>query len=284
MSDAASIERLRAPFGVEARGLDLAAPDCTREEFDALRRAFDDHHLLLLRGPVISGEAQISFVARFGPLIAERGLWGYVSNVREDGIVREGPLLFHSDFAFTQSPVWAISLHAWEVPSSGSTTMFARATADSLPADLRARLDGKRVVNLYDFGRPDDQPMRLAEAAPGSPHTEHPIIRRHPRTGVEVVMANELHTDHVVGVPAAESAALLADLFAALYDDSNTYRHEWSVGDLVLWDNVALHHGRRGFDPAERRTLQRVTLGLHTPSESVPGLADLLAAAHTRLS
>src|SRR6478752_7788841 len=113
MSDAASIERLRAPFGVEARGLDLAAPDCTREEFDALRRAFDDHHLLLLRGPVISGEAQISFVARFGPLIAERGLWGYVSNVREDGIVREGPLLFHSDFAFTQSPVWAISLHAW---------------------------------------------------------------------------------------------------------------------------------------------------------------------------
>ena len=97
-------------------------------------------------------------------------------------------------------------------------------------------------------------------------------------------MANELHTDHVVGVPAAESAALLADLFAALYDDSNTYRHEWSVGDLVLWDNVALHHGRRGFDPAERRTLQRVTLGLHTPSESVPGLADLLAAARTRSS
>ena len=246
-----------------------------------MRRVFDEHHLLLVRGPVVSGEAQTAFVARFGPLIAERGLWGYVSNARDDGIVREGPLLFHSDFAFTQMPVWGISLHALEIPPSGSTTMFANAMAAALPADLRRRLDGKRVLNVYDFGRPDDRPMRLDEVDPRSPRTEHPIIGAHPRSGAEVVMANELHTDHVVGVPPAESAALLADLFAVLYDDANVYEHHWAVGDLVLWDNVAVHHGRRGFPPAERRTLQRVTLGLYTPSESVPGLAELLAAARS---
>ena len=89
---------------------------------------------------------------------------------------------------------------------------------------------------------------------------------------------DRLHSERIVGVGAAESDALLADLFDVLYDDANTYAHEWAVGDLVVWDNVALHHGRRDFPRAEARTLQRVTLGLYTPSEAVPDLADLLAA------
>jgi taurine dioxygenase len=93
-------------------------------------------------------------------------------------------------------------------------------------------------------------------------------------------MANELHTERILGVSAADSDALLADLFDVLYDDTNTYSHSWAVGDLVLWDNVALHHGRRDFPRTEARPLQRVTLGLYTPAEAVPGLAGLLAASN----
>ena len=53
-------------------------------------------------------------------------------------------------------------------------------------------------------------------------------------------------------------------------------RPEWAVGDLVLWDNVALHHGRPAFDRREARTLQRVALGNYTAVELVPNLAELL--------
>lgn len=274
------VERLAGPVGVEVRGLHLTDPSplTGRGAIDAMRAALDDRHLLLIRGPVLSGEAQTRFVARFGPLIAERALWGYVSNVREGGIVREGPLRFHSDFAFTPTPVWAISLHALDVPASGSTTTFANATAAVLPADLRARLEGKSVVNVYDFGGTDAEPMRRQRLHPRSPRAEHPVLAPHPRTGATVVMANELHSERIVGVGAAESEALLADLFAVLYDDANTYAHDWAVGDLIVWDNVALHHGRPDFPRAEARTLQRVTLGLYTPAEAVPDLADLLAA------
>ena len=89
-------------------------------------------------------------------------------------------------------------------------------------------------------------------------------------------MANEMHTDHIVGVSRPESDALLADLFAVLYDDANTLEHRWTAGDLLLWDNIALHHGRRDIPRDEQRTLQRVTLGLYTPTELVPNLAELL--------
>ncbi len=263
---------LRAPTGLTSRW--------TRDDMDLMRAEWDRRHLLLVRGAVLSGEEQVAFVARFGPLLAERQAWGHVSNVRADGIVREGALLFHSDFAFTPWPVWGISLHALDLPARGSSTLFADAVraAAELPPDLRARLDGREVVNVYDFHRPDDQRMRLDEVDPRSPRCRVPALGRHPRTGQEVIFANELHTDHVVGLPADESEAVLADLFDVLYDDRHCYEHRWELGDLLLWDNISLHHGRRDIPRDEPRTLQRVTIGPYTPAECVPGLEDLLSS------
>jgi taurine dioxygenase len=268
--------------GVDVLDVDLAAGVDRAGDalpIDDLRSAFADRSLLRFADQKLSGEQQVAFVARFGPLLAERRLWGYVSNVRDDGIVREGALLFHSDFAFTRMPVQAISLHALEIPSSGAPTLFAdaRRAAALLPADLRSRLEGHRVLNLYDFSAPGGQPMRRKTVRPGSPSFEHSILAPHPRTGDEVVMANEMHSDSIVGLPAAESDALLRDLFAVLYDDSNVLRYDWSVGDLVLWDNIAVQHGRPDFPEDEPRTLQRVVLGDYTPGELVPNLEQLLA-------
>jgi taurine dioxygenase len=261
-------------------GVEVVGPATSMAEIDELRRALDERHLLLVRAGTFTPEAHLAFVARFGPIVPERNIWGYVSNVREGGIVPEGALLFHSDFAFTASPVLAISLHALETPADGSPTLFADAAraVDSLPADLRARLEDRRVLNVYDFTLPNDRPMRVAEADPRSPRQEHPVIGRHPRTGAQVVMANQMHTDCIVGAPRAESEALLSDLFAVVYDPSNVYEHRWAIGDLVLWDNIALHHGRRDIPRDEPRTLQRLTVGSYTPAELVPNLEELLAA------
>jgi taurine dioxygenase len=269
-------------IGVDVLDVDLAAGVDRAGEtlpIDDLRSAFAERSLLRFADQKLSGEQQVAFVARFGPLLAERRLWGYVSNVRDDGIVPEGALLFHSDFAFTRMPVQAISLHALEIPAAGAPTLFAdaRRAAALLPADLRKRLDGRRVLNMYDFSAPGDQPMRRDMIRPGSPGFEHPVLAPHPRTGDEVVMANQMHSDSIVGLPPAESAALLRDLFAVLYDDGNILRYEWSVGDLVVWDNIAVQHGRPDFPVNEPRTLQRVVLGDYTPGELVPNLEQLLA-------
>src|SRR5262249_53659990 len=107
--------------------------------------------------------------------------------------------------------------------------------------------------------------------------TERPFVGAHPRTHVPVLNANLMHTDRVVGLAPDESEALLDDVFAVLYGADNVYEHRWEVGDLVMWDNIALQHGRPEFPLDETRTLQRVALGDKTPEEMVPNLAELLA-------
>jgi len=270
-------------FGTEAIGSDLSSErglssQWSLGEMEALRQEFDSRYLLLVRGECMTGAQQVAFVARFGPLLAERDLWSYVSNSRPDGIIREGGLLFHSDFAFTPHPVLGISLHCLEAPASGAPTRFidVEHAAQVLPADLRAALEGRSVLNVYDFHLPDDAPMRVENIRKKSPRCERPIFGIHPRTGTEVITANELHSDSIVGISTSEGRALLQDLFDVMYDSSNVIDHHWAVGDLLLWDNISLQHGRPAFDLAESRTLQRVTLGEYTPAELVEGLEELL--------
>lgn len=259
-------------LGTEVRG-----PASTAGDVDELRAALDQRHLLIRRGRVLSSVEQVAFTARFGPLVPDQPLWSYVSNTRPDGIIREGGLLHHADLAFTRAPLDAICLHAIEVPSDGAPTSFANAVraAANLPTGLRRRIEGRQALNVYDFRLPNDRPMRVGEIDPRSPRWAHPVLAEHPRTGVPVIMASELHTDSIVGLPRAESDALLADLFAVLYDDDNVYEHRWTVGDLVLWDNIALQHARRGVPSDEERTLRRTTVGAYTVRELVPDLHEL---------
>ena len=275
-------------FGTEVVGVDLScervlSSHWTLADMNSLRHEFDSRHLLFFRGGCMTGEQQVAFVARFGPLLAERNLWSYVSNSRPDGIIREGRLLFHSDFAFTPHPVLGISLHSLEAPASGAPTSFINVerAAKALPVDLRAALEGRSVLNVYDFHLPDDAPMRLENIRPNSPRCERPIFGTHPRTGTEVITASELHSDSIVGMSSKEGRALLRELFDFMYDASNVVEHHWVVGDLLLWDNISLQHGRPEFDLAESRTLQRVTLGQYTPAELVEGLNELLKVSAT---
>jgi len=53
---------------------------------------------------------------------------------------------------------------------------------------------------------------------------------------------------------------LLRDLTEHATQRENVYRHEWRVGDLVIWDNRATMHRARPFDDTKyRRALRRVT-------------------------
>jgi taurine dioxygenase len=271
---------LTPAMGTEVNDVDLRG-SFRADEIDLLRNEYDRRHLLLFRHQQLCGDEQVRFVSRFGPLIAEKRAWGYVSNVRPDGLVPEGGLLFHSDFAFAREPTLGLSLLALEIPPDGAPTAFANAVraVDHLPSVLRGQLEGRRVLNIYDFHWPGDQRVREHQLAPGSPRTEYPVIGPHPRTGVPVVFANEMHTDRIVGMDPAHSDAVLRELYTVLYGDDNVYEHRWQVGDLILWDNIALHHGRRTIPPDQPRTLQRVAIGNYTPTELVPNLAELLASA-----
>ena len=49
-------------------------------------------------------------------------------------------------------------------------------------------------------------------------------------------------TDHVVGMDPDEGRALLDDLLDRATTPDRVYRHEWQVGDVVIWDNRGVLH------------------------------------------
>jgi taurine dioxygenase len=247
-----------------------------------LQELFAARHLLVFPDQEISFEDQVRVVGYLGPVLPGGPEW--VSNVRENGLVPEGALLFHSDFIFTAEPSLGLCLYATEVPPRGCPTLFADAVgaAGRLPSELRARVRGRKALNVFDLS---DQrgDVRFREATLGpetplSPRYAHPVLMRHPTTGQELLSVNEMQTDRIIGLDGPESEETLEALWGLLYAPENTYSHHWRVGDLVVWDNIAVQHGRPAPPRDVPRTMRRVTMAERSVYDLVPGFAEARAA------
>jgi alpha-ketoglutarate-dependent taurine dioxygenase len=64
----------------------------------------------------------------------------------------------------------------------------------------------------------------------------------------------------VVGMAPAESDALLARLRAWTEKRDYVYRHQWRMGDMLIWDNTGTMHRVLPYDYGSGRMLRRVTL------------------------
>jgi taurine dioxygenase len=247
-----------------------------------LQEAFAARHLLLFSDQDISFEDQVRLVGYLGPVLPGGPEW--VSNVRENGLVPDGVLLFHSDFIFTAEPSLGLCLYATEVPPGGSPTNFADAVgaARRLPPELRSRVLGREALNVFDLsdqrGDVRFREAALGPATPLSPRYAHPVLMRHPTTGQELLSVNEMQTDRIIGMDGPESEETLEALWALLYAPENTYSHHWRVGDLVIWDNIAVQHGRPAPPRDVPRTMRRVTMAEHSVFDLVPGFAEARAA------
>jgi len=86
---------------------------------------------------------------------------------------------------------------------------------------------------------------------------EHPVLFDPPHLDRPAVIASEQMTVHVVGVDEVEGDAFLEALYGHLYADDNVYTHHWEPNDIVVWDNIALHHSRPAAPGPEPRHLRR---------------------------
>jgi len=256
------------PFGVELH-LDLRE-ELTPEQAEELRRLYAEHDLLLLRAQHLTMEQQVRALEHLGPILhVDNGIIARDSPIGLGG----AELCFHSDYCYSPEPLHGISLHAIDVVDGETSTRFASGRRGYEQADpgLRERLAGRRALQV--FGARLDARNRLADLDPRLPNTAHPIVQPHPAGG-SFLFAPQMTTDSVLGLPDPESEALVAEVFAALYDDANVHEHLWCIGDLVIWNNVTVVHARADHSRVERRVLQRVTLGTKGYLDLYPWLAD----------
>jgi taurine dioxygenase len=259
---------LSAALGVELLGVDPGAEP--RPEVRTLaREALWEHGLVLVRGHELSLDEQLRFAEWFGPVNTRGYSFGadvemYISNSHEKGVARLGSLLLHQDHCFFDQPLPAICLYAEAVTRTGGATIFAdaRKAHDRLPDGLRRRLASLEALHLYDYADDyGDARFRVATASPEAPRAVHPIVIDHPETGRPILYVNRLMTDSLVGLDPDESEAMLDELMTYFEGDEVRYVHTWQLHDLVVWDNLALQHGRTEFPPDERRCLRRIQIG-----------------------
>lgn len=90
--------------------------------------------------------------------------------------------------------------------------------------------------------------------------TIHPIVRVHPVTGWKSVYVNPGFTRRIIGIPKAESDAVLAFLFRQITENLDfQVRFRWEKNSVAIWDNrVTTHAATFDFFPQKRHAL-RVT-------------------------
>ena len=116
----------------------------------------------------------------------------------------------------------------------------------------------RRALNLSGFAGGWYR-YRDAEVEAHHPRAIHPVITHDTWSGDAALMVSEQQTDRILEWDADASEDTLQALFALLYRPDNVYEHQWREGDLVIWDNLALQHGRPELIREGERTLRRVS-------------------------
>lgn len=242
------------PFGARIEGVDLRRP-LSAEQQAGFRDLLFEHGVLVFGGQALEDADQRRLMGYLGRVAG--GLNGFTMLDPEGNLGRTN-ICFHSDYAFTTKPITALSLYADDVEDGQTCTRFACGARGYalLPKDLRAILEQSQALSVLPI---DQGLVQIDQPVPANmPSIVREAIIDHPVNGRRTVYVHEMQCAGIVGMPEAESRALLHAVYDHLYQPANVYTHRWNKGDLVVWDNVGVHHARPPLDGVTRRSLRRI--------------------------
>jgi taurine dioxygenase len=273
------VKKLGDALGAEITGVDLSQP-IAPQDFARIRAAWLEHLVIRFRGQQLSDPQLLAFSAHFGeldppgpnplgrPFLPDHPQMNVISNIKLDGVpiggLGDGEAIWHADMTYVEKPPMAAILHALEVPPSGGDTYWANMylAYETLPAELRRRVEGRSAVhdatyNSAGIRRKGYEDVADPRAAPGA---RHELVRTHPETGRKCLFLGRRRNSYVLGMELDESEALLDALWAHATQPQFTFRQQWRVGDVLIWDNRCTLHRRDSFDPAARRLMHRTQI------------------------
>lgn len=265
-------EKLTATVGAEVKGVDAdrllhdeALPAWTLE-------ALEEHGALVFRDLHLDDETQVAFSRKLGRVEVFPSADGGRSEIFRVTLdpaknaaapYLKGTFDWHIDGCTEDVPIMATLLSAHAVAESGGETEFASSYAayDDLTPEEQERILSLRVVHSLEAANKlvDPDPASPAmQMARQRPTKEHPLVWTH-RSGRRSLVLGAT-TDHVVGMAEDEGRKLLDELLERSTTPDKVHRHEWSVGDLVIWDNRGVLHRALPYDATSARDMHRTTL------------------------
>lgn len=267
--------------GIGARILNSKEELLSGELANDIREALEDRGVLVFPRIDFNDEEQVAFtktLGTFAPEMQDKEGEEKTHPITLDEKIApgtaaylKGSLYWHIDGTMNDVPILA-SLLTCKVPSPKGTgnTGFANTYAayEALPDEEKARLDDLRVrhgawASLFYYAPEPNVAMLKQMQAIGD--NELPLVWKHQSGRKSLVIGNTAHT--VLGMDVMESTLLLNELREWATREEFTYSHEWSVGDLVMWDNTGTMHRAEPYDPATGRLMIRTKLQGEEPFE-----------------
>ena len=247
------------PVGAEITGIDLnVSKDLPIKE---IKEAFLKYSVLIFKNQKfdLAGLRNVSLI--WGqPLIHPvfKGIKDYpeIIQIQNLGEKYHTNAHWHSDVTFEIEPPDATLLYSIEIPDEGGDTLFSNQylAYEGLPDSLKEGLDNKLAVHsnlgvvILSGGDPKD-----------SKEVDHPVFRTHPESGRKALYVTEAFVKEIKGFDSTTSQETLKKLYQHASCGDYIYRHKWTAGDLVVWDNrCVLHYAEHGYGD-KARTMHRIT-------------------------
>lgn len=172
---------------------------------------------------------------------------------------------FHIDGLLNDTPpAKATVLSARRLTATGGQTEFCNmyAAYDDLTEEERRRCESLRAVHSLAAANqafnPDATKEELARWREGRAPKQHPLVWHHESGRKSLILG--VTTESLVGLPDDEGRTLIAKLTEHTTRSKLVYRHEWEIGDLLIWDNCGVMHRATPYDPAAGRLMHRTIL------------------------
>jgi taurine dioxygenase len=277
VQDTISLNPIVDSFVGEITGLDLARPlDAATKSL--LIQAHDAYPVLAVRGQSLDTEAFMAFGAVFGSFEIDHHVPQYQDKAHPEVVYltnrdeHDAPdpasagrgATWHSDSTYKAVPCAHTVLYAMKIPSRGAGTLFADMyrAYETLPPDIKAGIEGRRAKHKFSAGPATESFIPMTEEQDAMhPPVVHPMVRTHPATGRKALNVNPLHVYGIVDMAPDEAGPLLERIFAHALDPAFQYRHDYRVGDVVIWNQrCTWHKAEAAYPMDEHRLLMRLKI------------------------
>lgn len=235
---------------------------------EAIRELLEQRGVLVFPELHFTDEEQVAFTETLGtlaPEMAGEAIYKVTldssANARSDYL--KGSWYWHIDGTMNEVPILASILSSKVLSPTGGQTDFCNTYAayDDLCDEDKAAYEKLRVMhsawNTLFYYDPEPALNKVKEMM-SIGDNELPLVWTHRSGRKSLVIGATAY--QVVGKNYKESTELLVKLREWATLPQFSYRHEWKVGDMVIWDNTGTMHRATPYDPACGRMLHRTKL------------------------
>ena len=233
-----------------------------------IRELLEQRGVLVFPQINLTDEEQLAFTATLGSIGHERSgeeLTTISLDPAKSSAVEylKGSFYWHFDGTMQDKPIYASILSAKILPPEGGSTEFASTYAayDALSDAEKQQCEGMTAMHsawntlFYYDAEPTVEKLDMFMAAGD---IELPLVWTHKSGRKSLVLGCTAR--HINGMDFRESARLLNRLREFATSEPFHYAHNWTVGDMVMWDNTGTLHRAMPYAANSIRELHRTKL------------------------